>query len=107
MDITNFDGEYAFLSNFHETPVYYDGRLYGSSEAAYQAQKAVNLGKLLMEMREEVKNPEVFLSNTKDIWLTRFTVPEKTTFRWTPPNHENIGLKSSEPLLDEILARLN
>lgn len=177
MDITIFDGKYAFLSNFHEVSVYYDGRVYGSSEAAYQAQKAVkfddaweftkyaplkakrmgrkieirldwaavrvafmrdilfakffqnpalaerllatgncklvegnywhdtfwgvdsetgegqnNLGKLLMEIREELKHPEVFLSNTKDTWLTRFTVPEKTTFRRTLPGHANIEL---------------
>lgn len=37
--ITEFDGEYAFLSNFYECPVEYDGITYNSSEAAYQAQK--------------------------------------------------------------------
>ena len=40
MDITIFDGEYAFLSNFYEAPVKYK-YIYGSAEAAYQAQKAI------------------------------------------------------------------
>lgn len=34
-----FKDEYFFLSNFYEVPVEYDGLKYGSSEAAYQAQK--------------------------------------------------------------------
>ena len=42
MEITNFSGEYEFLSNFYEVPVRYE-YFYGSSEAAYQAQKAANL----------------------------------------------------------------
>ena len=41
MEIKNFSGEYEFLSNFYEVPVYYEN-FYGSAEAAYQAQKAAN-----------------------------------------------------------------
>lgn len=41
MQILRFYGEYSFLSNFYEVPVMYDF-LYGSSEAAYQAQKCAN-----------------------------------------------------------------
>lgn len=37
-----FDGEYAFLSNFYERKVEYNGITYGSSEAAFQAQKTKN-----------------------------------------------------------------
>lgn len=37
--ITEFSGEYRFLSNFYEAPVYYDGILYTSNEGAFQAQK--------------------------------------------------------------------
>ncbi len=37
--ITDFEGEYYFLSNFYESPVIYDGVQYGSSEAAFQAAK--------------------------------------------------------------------
>ena len=38
--INSFDGKYAFLSNFYERKVEYNGITYGSSEAAFQAQKA-------------------------------------------------------------------
>lgn len=41
--INSFTGKYAFLSNFYEKPVEYNGLLYGSSEAAYQAQKTMDM----------------------------------------------------------------
>lgn len=37
--IDRFENNYAFLSNYYEVPVKYDGIFYQSSEAAYQAQK--------------------------------------------------------------------
>lgn len=37
--IDSFKGKYAFLSNFYEAPVEYDGLKFKNSEAAYQAQK--------------------------------------------------------------------
>ena len=40
MAITEFRGDYAFLSNFYTVPVRYNGLVYGSSEAAFQAAKA-------------------------------------------------------------------
>lgn len=43
--INRFDGEYSFLSNFYQCPVTYDGIAYGSSEAAFQAQKTLDVGK--------------------------------------------------------------
>ena len=40
--ITDFHEEaYSFLSNFHEAPVEYRGLVFGSSEAAFQAQKCM------------------------------------------------------------------
>lgn len=39
--ITEFEGEYEFLSNFYEVSVEYNGLTYGSSEAAFQAQKCM------------------------------------------------------------------
>ena len=39
MDITSFDGEYRFLSNFYPCGVLLDGQLYPSVEHAYQAAK--------------------------------------------------------------------
>lgn len=37
--IDKFDGEYRFLSNFWECEIPYDGLVYKSTEAAYQAAK--------------------------------------------------------------------
>lgn len=37
--IDNFDGEYAFLSNFYPAPVDFDGLTYPNNESAFQAQK--------------------------------------------------------------------
>lgn len=37
--IKGFKGEYQYLSNFAEYPIRYEGIVYGSSEAAFQAQK--------------------------------------------------------------------
>lgn len=45
--INSFSNEYSFLSNFYETDIEYDGILYSSSEAAYQAQKCRTLGERL------------------------------------------------------------
>lgn len=39
--ITDFHGDYDFLSNFYEVSVQYQGLTYGSSEAAFQAQKCM------------------------------------------------------------------
>lgn len=40
-----FDGEYAFLSNFYECPVTYNGLTYLNSEAAFHAQKTLDNNK--------------------------------------------------------------
>ena len=40
--IDNFRGEYAFLSNFYDAPVEYNGLSFRNSEAAYQAQKTTD-----------------------------------------------------------------
>lgn len=42
MPITNFHGDYNFLSNFHPCRVSYNGLTYLSSESAYQAQKTLD-----------------------------------------------------------------
>lgn len=39
--ITDFSGDYEFLSNFYEVSVEYNGLTYGSTEAAFQAQKCI------------------------------------------------------------------
>lgn len=40
--ISNFRGEYAFLSNFYSAPVSYMGQTYANNEAAFQAQKTLS-----------------------------------------------------------------
>lgn len=40
--IDKFDGEYAFLSNFYEAPVVWEGITYPSNEHAFQAAKSLN-----------------------------------------------------------------
>ena len=40
--INVFDGEYAFLSNFYECEVTYNGLSYKNSEATFHAQKTLN-----------------------------------------------------------------
>lgn len=42
-NVKGFFGEYRFLSNFHECPVYFEGMLYPSSENAYQAAKCLTI----------------------------------------------------------------
>lgn len=41
--INCFRGNYYFLSNFYECPVTYNGLTYRNNEAAFQAQKCINL----------------------------------------------------------------
>jgi len=41
--INRFKGEYFYLSNFYEAPVEYDGILYQNNEAAFQAQKTLDV----------------------------------------------------------------
>lgn len=40
--IDSFDNEYAFLSNFYEVPVKWEGITYPSNEHAFQAAKSLN-----------------------------------------------------------------
>ncbi len=43
VEITEFSGEYRFLSNFHEATVSLDGENYPSTEHAFQAAKTMDL----------------------------------------------------------------
>ena len=42
--ISSFTGQHDFLSNFYPYPIKYNGLLYASTEAAYQAQKTLDEG---------------------------------------------------------------
>lgn len=44
-EITSFRGKYAFLSNFYECDVPFNGTIYRSAESAFQAQKCPEYAK--------------------------------------------------------------
>lgn len=90
MKIDHFRGEYAFLSNFWEIPVTYQGLTYGSNEAAFQAQKCMTKEERLpfTEMRPAMSKKagrrvqlradweDVKLSIMEDIVRAKFTQNE-------------------------------
>ena len=90
MKIDHFRGEYAFLSNFREIPVTYQGLTYGSNEAAFQAQKCMTEEERLpfTEMRPAMSKKagrrvqfradweDVKLSIMEDIVRAKFTQNE-------------------------------
>lgn len=41
--IDNFSGKYEFLSNFYNAPILYGGLLFSNSEAAFHAQKTLDV----------------------------------------------------------------
>lgn len=41
-EISDFKGEYGFLSNFYNTDIVYKGLVYPNAEAAFQAQKCIS-----------------------------------------------------------------
>lgn len=41
-EIKGFFGQYRWMSNFHMCPIFYEGRMYTSSEAAYQSAKTLD-----------------------------------------------------------------
>ena len=61
-NIKGFFGEYRWLSNFFDSPVYFEELLYRSSENAYQA------AKLLPPYRAELQ--DVKASDSKKLWKT-------------------------------------
>lgn len=88
--IDKFDGEFAFLSNFYDAPVTYNGLTYLNSEAAFQAQKTLDMdrraefcsytpGKAKREGRNLSLRPDwesVKVQVMKDIVLAKFTQNE-------------------------------
>lgn len=85
--ITKFQEQYRFLSNFYICPVTYDGVMYSSAEAAYQAQKttAPEDRALFAEMKPDVAKqmgkavklrpdwPEVKQQHMQEILRAKFT----------------------------------
>ena len=60
VSVKGFFGDYRFLSNFYDSPVYYEGLLYRSTECAYQA------AKLLPHYRPLLQN--VSSATSKKTW---------------------------------------
>lgn len=50
-EISYFDDEYAFLSNFYESPIEFDGKIYPTNEHAFQAAKSLS-----DEDKESIRN---------------------------------------------------
>lgn len=85
--ITKFQEQYRFLSNFYICPVTYDGVMYSSAEAAYQAQKTTvpEDRALFAEMKPDVAKqmgkaiklrpdwPEVKQQHMQEILRAKFT----------------------------------
>jgi ribA/ribD-fused uncharacterized protein len=46
--ITEFRGKYAFLSNFYEVPVFFEGLMYRNNEAAFQSAKILGRSKRMI-----------------------------------------------------------
>ena len=46
--IDSFRDRYSFLSNFYEKPVEYNGLVYNNNEAAFQAQKSMDMSERLV-----------------------------------------------------------
>ena len=42
-NIIGFFGDYRYLSNYHKCPIFYQGRIYSSTEAAYHSAKTHNV----------------------------------------------------------------
>lgn len=61
-EILGFFEEYRFLSNFHVADVYYQGDIYPSSEAAYQAAKYNN-----KDYRLQFMNPSMTCSQSRKL----------------------------------------
>lgn len=72
-NIKGLFGDYRFLSNFEECPVWFDGLLYGSTEAAYQSAKTTN-----MEKRKEftTMKPNVAMRAGRAMEKTEFFRPD-------------------------------
>lgn len=57
--IDSFHGEYAFLSNYYDSPIFYDGILYPSVEHAFQAAKTT------------VFIQRIIIANKKNAWPSK------------------------------------
>lgn len=64
--ITEFDGKYAFLSNFYHAPFTYDGIEYPTNEHFFQAMKTLD-----QEERKKIARPQ--LRGKLSEWAVKFS----------------------------------
>lgn len=92
LDTTHaFKDEYFFLSNMFLVPIVYKGRVYGSSESAYQAQKCAKdedknafmyggnpyeAKKLGKKVERRIDFEDIKLEVMKEILTIKFRIPE-------------------------------
>jgi ribA/ribD-fused uncharacterized protein len=94
--ITRFIGEYAFLSNFHSSTLYVDGKSYPTVEHAYQAFKTSNDSE-----HEIIRNARTPMEAKK---LGRTVVlPENWEENKVDLMRRLIRAKFENPLLQELL----
>lgn len=67
MEISNFRGKYAFLSNFYMIPIKLGKALYPSAEHAYQASKTMD--KKLRKAIAQAKTPKIAKQLGKEVPL--------------------------------------
>jgi len=94
--ITSFKGEYAFLSNFYEHPIKYRGKVWPSSEHAYQAMKT--LDKDEQEKVRQKRTPGQSKRAGQKVTLREDWEDVKVEFM-----HEILEVKFSDPELLEML----
>lgn len=102
MAITQFRGNYFFLSNFYVYPFIYKGLTYQCAEAAFQAQKDPSRSKMFTnlsgaEARALGKSKKIILPEDwderrlevmKEVLLAKFTIPDLNIHLLTTGNEE-------------------
>lgn len=78
--IERFKGEYFFLSNFYETPVFFEGLQYRNSEAAFQGAKCLALESdvdhfLIKHHLDPALVDRVLRSKIKDVLTMQLRMP--------------------------------
>jgi len=95
--ITEFKGDYRFLSNFYNHPFEYDGLIYYNAEAAFQAQKCRNLEDKIKYT--QIRNPVVAKRKGK----TEPNLPENWSVISYDIMREILKAKFSVPELRDLL----
>ena len=66
--IKHFNRKYFFLSNFYECPVFYEGLVYNSTEAAFQAAKILSGREYFTKMNPPAAKKEGRRVDLREDW---------------------------------------